>query len=391
MYVKQFLHKKLASVMHQKRLHTLSLLVNTVLQTKRLSVTELGRGLALPIQERSGIRRADRFVSNPRLQEEKMAICERLAKEWVSEKSQPTLLVDWTGVPNTTHHVLRAALVTQGRALTLYEEVHPQSHLENPRVHQAFLRTLKRLLPTRCQPMVITDGGFHNDWFREVLACGWNYVGRIRVGSGKKFRRTGETVWNTCEQLSSTATVTPRYVGEVTLGKTRPLATRLYLFKGLPKGRESLRRCGQKRRGGNEGDYRKMAQEPWLLATSLTGRSFLAAKRVVKSYHQRMQIEEGIRDLKSSRYGLSLDQAHSQKTARIAVLLLIAQLAVLLAWLTGWVGEQRHVQYQFQANSTTHRRVLSLFYLGCQMIRRNWPLTLAELDTAIKKGLGGGY
>ncbi|WP_276321967.1 hypothetical protein [Nitrosococcus wardiae] len=43
--MKKILHRMLSEIMHLKRLWTLVLLVETVLETKRLSVTQLGRSL----------------------------------------------------------------------------------------------------------------------------------------------------------------------------------------------------------------------------------------------------------------------------------------------------------------------------------------------------------
>jgi hypothetical protein len=60
------------------------------------------------------------------------------------------------------------------------------------------------------------------------------------------------------------------------------------------------------------------------------------------------------------------------------VLLLIAALAGRLAWVIGWLAERQQLHYQFQANSIKHRRVLSLLYLGCEVIRRKITLTLNE-------------
>jgi hypothetical protein len=49
MHAKRFLHKLLSNVMHKKRLTTLILFVMSVLDTKRLSLTALGRGLKPPL------------------------------------------------------------------------------------------------------------------------------------------------------------------------------------------------------------------------------------------------------------------------------------------------------------------------------------------------------
>src|SRR3990167_8436647 len=386
MHVKGFLHKMLSSVMHKKRLETLVMLINTVFMTKRLSVAELGRGLDLAIQERSGIRRVDRFLSNKKLYQEKIIIHEQLIKRVIGSKARIDIIVDWTNVPNTTHHILRASLATEGRAITLYEEVHPQNKLENAKVHRKFLERLKDLLPPNCKVTVITDGGFHNEWFRDVLNCGWDYLGRIRVGSGKKFCQS-ENRWKSCSELVKKASDVPKYVGKVELCKHDPLETNLYLYKGRIKHRKHLNKFGQKKGVLNEAHYRKSAKEPWILATSLEGKSFLSAKRVIKKYQKRMQIEEGIRDLKSTRYGFSFENAHSYKTKRIEILLLIAMLASFVAWLTGWVGEKQELQYQFQSNSVKIRRVLSLFFLGCQIIRKRITITMDALETALNRAL----
>ena len=142
---------------------------------------------------------------------------------------------------------------------------------------------------------------------------------------------------------------------------------------------------GKKRRDSNTMDQRKAAREPWVLVSSLSGRSI--EKRVVKIYKKRMQIEEGFRDLKSSRYGFGFEDAYSKKRERIQILLLVAALASLIAWLTGWVAEKRNLHRHFQSNTVKTRRVLSLFYLGCQVIKRKIKITVEMLENALNRGL----
>jgi len=367
MHVEKVLHKMLTDVMHLKRLTSLVLMVNTVLHTKRLSLTQLGRSLALPIQERSGIRRADRLMGNHKLHGERLAVYRRLCQSLVGATLQPWIIVDWSHIPNTHLHVLRAALVTEGRALTLYEEVHDEKKQEHAQVHRAFLNTLHALLPMACRPIIVTDAGFHNPWFRQVLTLGWDYVGRIR--GRKHYCQTGQHTWQACQRLWSQASRRVMALGAVRLSRTAPLETYFYLIKDKSKGRHS------KRYDSMAQEYRKTASDPWLLASSLSHRQ--AANRVVKIYRTRMQIEEGFRDLKSGRYGFSFEHARSQQPKRVEILLLIAALASVLAWLCGWIAEQRQLHFQFQANSIKDRRVLSLFYLGCQVIRRKIKLVVS--------------
>ena len=75
-----------------------------------------------------------------------------------------------------------------------------------------------------------------------------------------------------------------------------------------------------------------------MLGTSLP-EGFKRAEKVVKIYTLRMRIEEAFRDLKSTRFGLSLELHRSYQLERLQVLLLVATLALLVAWLMGKATE----------------------------------------------------
>jgi len=85
-------------------------------------------------------------------------------------------------------------------------------------------------------------------------------------------------------------------------------------------------------------------------------------------YKLRMQIEEGFRDLKSTRYGFGFEHVNTAHIYRLNIFFLIAMLSSFLAWIIGWLAEKANLQRQYQANSTKNRRVHSLFYLGCRVI-----------------------
>lgn len=130
MHVQGFLHKMLSSVMHKKRLDTLTLCITAVLETKKLSLSEIGRAIKLPkIKERSAIRRSDRLLGNKKLHDERDHIHQIVTEKMVGASTRVDIIVDWSSIPNTTHHTLRAAMVADGRALTLYEEVHPEKEI----------------------------------------------------------------------------------------------------------------------------------------------------------------------------------------------------------------------------------------------------------------------
>jgi hypothetical protein len=376
MHAKTFLHESLSSVMHLKRLVTLEIMVSTAITDKKISVTSLGRAIGGSALERSNIRRSDRFIGNSKIHGEREAIYQLMMNRLVGSNLQPHIIVDWSHIPNTTHYVLRAALATEGRSLTIYEEVHPKEKENNAKVHNEFLDKLKELLPRDCCPIIITDAGFHNPWFKKVKALGFDYVGRIR---GKKsYRMLGKKDWQCCKDLFKKASYERKYIGEVELCLTNKLATHFYLIKNKKKGRVSLNKLGKKSQYKNDKEHSASANEPWLLATSL-----VKGRNIFNLYAKRMQIEEGFRDLKSTQYGFSLEKARSKSIGRIEILLLIAMLASLIAWITGWVGEKMEYQYQFQANSTKKKRVLSLFFLGCQMIKKKINISMKAFNEAI--------
>ena len=95
-----------------------------------------------------------------------------------------------------------------------------------------------------------------------------------------------------------------------------------------------------------------------------------------------MTIEEGFRDLKSSKYGLSLEDNETINTERLIVWLMLGALTCLYAWIIGFAAEAMNLQRQFQANSIRHRRVLSFFYLGCQIIRKKIEIII-DLNSII--------
>ena len=380
MHIERFLHKTLSLVMHKKRLISLSAFVIAAIKGKKLSLTNLGRFADLDIQERSAIRRADRFIGNTILHSERKAICGVFIQQLIGNKKNPKIIVDWSPIPNSNfkYHVLRAALMLDGRALTIYEEVHPEKKLGNAKIQKRFLFNLKLLLPEQCQPIVVTDAGFHNGWFLEVFKLGWDYIGRIR--GIKKYQIKGKE-WGSIKTLVSGGTKTPEFIGEVILCLNNSLITNLYRIKNISKGRKSLNLNKERKNDTQSKKHSKNAKEAWVLATSLSHK-YSSAKRIVKIFKNRMQIEEGFRDLKSSKYGFGFEEAFSKKIKRIEILLLIGMLAALMAWVIGYIGEGKKLQYQFQANSIKSRRVLSLFYLGCQILRKKIHFMFSELEGA---------
>lgn len=375
MHATQLLDKpigKKCQGIHRMRWNALMDITTALLQGKKLSVTGLGRSIDSSAYEKHNIKRADRLIGNTHLKADSQELYQAMAHALIGNTKQPVILVDWSDLSRDREfHLLRASVPVGGRALTIYEETHRQSRAGKPQIHNAFLRTLQAILPAHCRPIVVTDAGFRAPWFRAVRALGWDFVGR--VGGHTMVSPYGADNWLRIENIFETATPKARYFGHVDIVRQQPLTCHAYLLRKKKQGRIKKtvfgHRCAMKHSEKNAHRERT----PWFIATSLEGGARIT-KRVIKLYKTRMQIEESFRDIKNSRWGFSLDEARAYSTVRYDNLLLIGSLATFCIWLIGKMAELRNMQRQYQANSTVHRKVISIFYLGCQVLRKEVKL-----------------
>ena len=347
---------------HSARRQVLVAAVSAALSGQALSVTALGRRLDSGVDEKHQIKRVDRLLSNRHLQRERMSIYQALARQMLGTCPRPLIAVDWSDLDGAKRHfLLRASLLIDGRALTLIEEVHTLSGRDKRLSHQQLLDRLQEIMPSNATPVLVTDAGFRTPWFRQVLAMGWDYVGRVR--NRHLVRHAAEQAWFDAKTLYTKASVTPKNLGAVELTRRNPLAVRLVVVRQPKRGRSKWTLSGERARSSHSKQHAARAGEPWLLVTSLSPQD-ARAKRIVSIYARRMQIEESFRDLKSERFGLGFQASRSKNTQRIAMLLLIALLALLVAWVIGTCIENNNQQRRYQANTEHRRRVLSVIYLG---------------------------
>jgi len=360
--------KKMCQAIHKKRMKALMIMVESCIQGNKLSVTGLGRAIKNAVYEKHNIKRADRLIGNLALNQERGLLYRMMGKWIIGNQKSPVILVDWSDLSsNRSFHLLRASLPVGGRALTLYDEVHPEKKLGNGYIEKRFLKHLKELLPKNCCPIIITDAGYRTPWFNAVQDLGWDFVGR--VGGHTMITPQSKADWNRVEQIFETATTRARYLGFIDLVKRNPLACHAYLLRKKKQGRIKKtvfgKRCEMKHSQKNAHRERT----PWLIVTSLTGGEAIT-KRVMNLYKTRMQIEESFRDIKNSRWGFSLDEAKVSTKFRYENLLLVGVLATFAVWLTGKVAELKNVQRQYQANSVKTRNILSTFYLGSRVLNK---------------------
>lgn len=367
MQAELLLHRWLGDVlpfMHAQRCKALSAVISGVFRSGRLGVTSIGRAIGGLAKEKHNIKRADRLLSNERLQVECSDVYKVLSEQVLTGVSSPIILVDWSDIDaRRKFFLLRAATPVHGRSLTLYEEVHDISTREKRATHKAFLLRLKQILPQECRPIIITDAGFRTPWFKEVVALGWEYIGRVR--NREKVKTAENKAWIGAKSLYARATNVPKFFQEVLLTQSNPLRCSLVLYKSKRKGRVLLGKMGKKKRNRTSLVASARAREPWLLATSLT----ISAKQIVKLYATRMQIEEAFRDLKCPRFGLSLYLNGTYKIARMRILVLLGSITTTFAGLLGKMAELSGQHRHFQANTVTYTKVLSTIFIGIQVFR----------------------
>lgn len=369
MHATRLLHDRLCSQcpeIHLKRVQSLIAAVTALLSVRRLCVTALGRALHSSAKVKHNIKRIDRLVSNAHLLVERRAIYRALGRWLIASNTQPIIIVDWSPVSfDDRLYVLRAAVPLGGRALPIYEEVHPRNKQNNRAVHRAFLDALDSVLAAHTRPILVTDAGFRCTWFRLVEDKGWLWVGRVRNRDSCKLNTSN--AWIACKSLHLQARSRPRMFASTLLVKSHPLQCNLTVYKPAKKHRTKRTRTGRAERSAHSRKNARREREPWVIASCCALEPF-SAKQLIAIYAQRMQIEEGFRDTKSLRCGLGLDHSRSRDPKRITLLLLIAALALFLAWLLGEAAKARHLHWQYQSNTRRDRAVLSTITIGLEVI-----------------------
>ena len=177
MHALTILHRILSEnfpAIHAKRLASLMAAVEATVSGSRLTLSDLGRGLSGPVAVKHNIKRIDRLLGNSMLHTEAPKLYEALIQQYLEGIAMPLIVIDWSDLtPDRQWQLLRASVAIEGRSMTLYEQVHPQSCATSPRVYQAFLTQLATMLPPSCVPILISDAGFRSTWFRLVNHMGW--------------------------------------------------------------------------------------------------------------------------------------------------------------------------------------------------------------------------
>lgn len=377
MHMLQLLHNQLIESLpniHKKRLERLLTTVSCLLMGALLTLSALGRKTRGKAKVKNKIKAIDRLLSNRHLYAEQISIYTVTAAKIIGHLTDVDILVDWSPAGNRKNHMLRASIAFDGSSVTIYQEVHPEKLLGNYNVHKSFLKKLAQVIPAHCNVNIITDAGFRTEWFELVQKQGWYFTGRV-LGT-INYKLDGAQNWELCSSLHATASNIPQYIGHGVLAKERSLKCEIYLYSDkLCRDKSSTNQKLRKKKrrkiksGKSHKAYKKVYETPWLLVTSKTHKTN-NAKKIVKEYSRRMKIEHDFRSTKNHKTGLGLNvnSVNVENPRKLAILLLIASLAMFILWLVGLAAEAKKLHYSFQANTYRHKRVLSLIFLGLQVI-----------------------
>jgi hypothetical protein len=351
--------------LHAKRAAACQRVVVAVVLGAALSLSAIALGVRAATRYRHRVKSVDRLLGNAALHAVRAELYAALAARWLSGVRQLLLVIDWSDLtPDQRWHWLRASVAVEGRSVTLYEEVHPQRRLGNPKVHREFLARVAALLPPGCEPIVMTDAGFHAPWFKAVTARGWAFIGRIR---GRDMVQRGAGPWIRGTALYKQATEQAHNLGLHHYVRSHPIDARLVLVKLPARGRRRLNIYGRRRAGRTSLKCARAAREPWLLAASMR-LDHLSPATIVRLYAQRMRIEQSIRDTKNLRWGQGLHTTRSRTRERLQMLLLIGHLAAFVLRLIGEEAKAHQLQLNFMATHRTTRPEISTLTLARRIL-----------------------
>jgi hypothetical protein len=360
-----------AKIVHAKQWASLWRAVHGLMEGGHLWLTGLGRTLPGATADKHRIKAVDRLLGSPAIQRATIELSATLAAFLLRQIRRPVILVDWTGGGSSAFYILSASLAFCGRSLPLWSRTFTVDRKCSPKAEREFLNELAAIVPRRCRPILVTDAGFLCEWFNAVQDIGWDFIGRLR---GTMHVRWQEQ-WLSLEQIHALAGKKTKSLGVCALRRNTPQPRRVVLSrKPQLKGRHRITFNGTKGQRTADRQRSAAAREPLVLATSLNDR----VDSVVATYSLRMQIEEGFRDLKSHRYGWSLEDVRCRSPRRVDVLLLVASLATVAMHMIGFAARKLDLQRGLQANTERKRPVFSTFFLAKLTMRRGLQVLISR-------------
>lgn len=347
---------------HTTRLHAVFDVATALQKSQNLSLTAIGRKISGDSDVKHKIKKVDRLEANQHLHNELDYIYSGISDyvfKYVTYETKAPIIIDLCYLKdNKAIQMLSAEIAVKGRSLPLYREVFASGELKNR--SKSFLENLSKCIPDGQKVVIIMDAAFGEDWFREIEAFNWYWVVRIRTG--KKVKLDELDNWTCVKEIFPTINTKAKNYPNARIMVKHDRQCRIITKRNSIKNtKEKYRKQPRNYNSGN-GDYKRSAKEPWIIATNLP-KEYNATK-VIDYYSKRMQIEESFRDIKSHQFGLSGRYAHTTCIHRWGVKMLLAAIVQIILWVIGVIGHSQNFQRVFQANTVKNKKVFSYFYLG---------------------------
>ncbi len=374
---------------HGKRLQAVMDVACSLQKKQDLSLTSIGKGLSGESALKHKIKKVDRLESNKHLYEEISSIYMGLSSflfQYLSFQKDVPVVIDLCYLKDD-HEVqmLSAEIALKGRSIPLYREVFESGGLSGRA--SSFLQGLKHCIPKDKAVIFIMDAGFGEDWLKTIEAFGWFWL--IRVRQGKMIKPNPDKTWITVKDFVSQISDKTKSYNQAFIMKNHNRPCRVVTTRRAPGEKRRPSRAPRNDKAGSN-HYRRLAREPWILATNLPKDNF-DARKVVNYYAKRMQIEQSFRDIKSHQFGLSARYANTKNIYRWSVKMLLAAIVQLMFWVIGVVAHSQNYQRVFQANTVKDKKVFSYFYLGQLMVEfdklEELIIDYESLPTLIEKEL----
>ena len=281
---------------------------------------------------KSALQRFYRWIHNDHVDD--LACWSALAAHLVLAGGRRLLVaVDWTEWKSDLR-VLNAALCVDSRAIPVLVQAFSKTEIprsQNTR-ENTFLHLLVRLCDRMGQAVLIFDRGFRRvSFIRELSWLKQPFIVRLVV----KVHVVGEAY----QGLLRDHPLRPGQwvdLGHCALRQAKPVNVRVI------------------------GVWAPGQEEPWWLATSLTGK----AKVVVELYDRRMAVEEQFRDSKGCRFGLKIEWTAFQDPRSLGRLFLLAALAMTVWILAALLACRADPSLRLKSKSKGPRR--SLLAIGIE-------------------------
>src|SRR5262245_41145272 len=147
------------AALRKSQAKTLAALVCAALPTPRATLANIGRALVGSARCKHKIKRAGRFIANPRVTvaDAMTGVIARLAKR---NGAPLVVALDWVEVRNL--HALVAAAVVEGRSVPLLWHSYPEWELAKSQnnLEEGLIRLLRALVPDRVRIILLADRGF---------------------------------------------------------------------------------------------------------------------------------------------------------------------------------------------------------------------------------------